>query len=64
MDKFYMLLIELRLFSDATVTREWDRIGSPGQRGIELHETEAQAAEVLETWLKYKRRCGYVVREG
>jgi predicted DNA-binding WGR domain protein len=53
MDKFYMLLIELRVFSDAT-----------GQRGIELHETEAQAAEVLETWLKYKRRRGYVVREG
>lgn len=63
MARFYVLSIEPSLFGDTTLTREWGRIGRSGQRRVELHGSPAEAVEALETWLRRKRRRGYVVRE-
>ena len=38
MARYYVLSIEPSLFGDATLIREWGRIGRPGQRRIELYE--------------------------
>jgi predicted DNA-binding WGR domain protein len=64
MDCYYVLSIETSLFGDATLIREWGRIGRPGQRRVELYENQACAAEALETWLHRKRRRGYLLRGG
>jgi predicted DNA-binding WGR domain protein len=62
MARFYALPIEASLFGDATLIREWGRIGTAGQRKIELHDSEGNAMEVLEMWLRRKQRRGYVAR--
>lgn len=62
MRRFYVLSIEASLFGDATLVREWGRIGQPGRRRVELHETEGRAVESLERWLERKRKRGYRVR--
>jgi predicted DNA-binding WGR domain protein len=62
MARFYVLSIEQSLFGDATLVREWGRIGKPGRRRIEVHENEGRAIESLEKWLRRKRRRGYQVR--
>ena len=62
MSRFYVLSIEQSLFGDATLVREWGRIGRPGRRRIEVHESEGKAVESLERWLQRKRRRGYQVR--
>ena len=49
-------------FGDATLIREWSRIGTAGQRKIELHETQGVAVELLEIWLRRKQRRGYISR--
>ena len=36
MARYYVLSIEPSLFGDVTLVRQWDRIGQPGQRRIEL----------------------------
>jgi predicted DNA-binding WGR domain protein len=51
MARYYVLSIEPSLFGDATLIREWGRIGRPGQRRIELYENQLCAMEALETWL-------------
>jgi predicted DNA-binding WGR domain protein len=61
---YYVLSIETSLFGDASLIREWGRIGRPGQTRIELYETQSKAVEALETWLQRKRRRGYELREG
>ena len=62
MARFYVLSIEASLFGDVALIREWGRIGTAGQRRIELHESEGRAMEALETWLRRKQRRGYVTR--
>jgi predicted DNA-binding WGR domain protein len=62
MARFYVLSIEASLFGDVALIREWGRIGTAGQRRIELHESEGSAMEALETWLRRKQRRGYVTR--
>jgi predicted DNA-binding WGR domain protein len=62
MARFYVLSIEASLFGDAALIREWGRIGTSGQRKIELCESAGRAAEALETWLRRKQRWGYVTR--
>lgn len=62
MSRFYLLSIEPGLFGDATLVREWGRIGKPGRRRIEMHEDEGRAVQSLETWLRRKRRRGYQIR--
>jgi predicted DNA-binding WGR domain protein len=63
MARYYVLAIEPSLFGDATLIREWGRLGRPGQRRVELYENQSRAVEALEIWLSRKRRRGYVVRE-
>ena len=62
MARFYVLSIEESLFGDASLTREWGRIGTKGQRRVELHETKGRAAEALEAWLRRKQQRGYRIR--
>ena len=64
MARYYVLSIEPSLFGDATLIREWGRIGRPGQRRVELYENQSYAVEALETWLQRKRRRGYLLRGG
>ena len=63
MARYYVLSIEPSLFGDATLIREWGRLGRPGQTRIELYETQSKAVEALETWLQRKRRRGYELRD-
>ena len=63
MARYYVLSIEPSLFGDTTLIREWGRIGRPGQKRIELYETQSKAVEALETWLQRKRRRGYELRD-
>jgi predicted DNA-binding WGR domain protein len=62
MARFYVLSIEESLFGDAALIREWGRIGTAGQRKIELHQDQDKAVEALETWLRRKQRRGYQLR--
>jgi len=62
MARFYVLAIEPTLFGDATLVREWGRIGSLGRRRLDLHADMATAAEALDVWLDRKARRGYRVR--
>ena len=62
MARYYVLSIETSLFGDASLIRQWGRIGKPGQTRIELYETQSKAVEALETWLQRKRRRGYLLR--
>ncbi len=64
MARYYVLSIEPSLFGDATLIREWGRIGRPGQRRIELYDSQTRAMEALETWLQRKRQRGYLLRSG
>jgi predicted DNA-binding WGR domain protein len=64
MARYYVLSIEPSLFGDATLIREWGRLGQSGQRRIELYENHSRAVEALETWLQRKRRRGYLLRSG
>jgi predicted DNA-binding WGR domain protein len=62
MARFFILSIEASLFGDAALIREWGRIGTAGQRKVELHAGKGRAAEALETWLRRKQRRGYAIR--
>ena len=62
MARFYALSIEASLFGDATLLRERGRIGTAGQRKIELHDSKETALEALEMWLRRKQSRGYVAR--
>ncbi|MPR12613.1 WGR domain-containing protein [Microvirga tunisiensis] len=64
MARYYVLSIEPSLFGDATLIREWGRLGQSGRRRIELYENQSRAMEALETWLQRKQRRGYVLRGG
>ncbi|WP_201842393.1 WGR domain-containing protein [Microvirga zambiensis] len=64
MARYYVLAIEPSLFGDATLIREWGRLGRSGQRRVELYENQSCAMEALELWLERKRRRGYLVRGG
>jgi predicted DNA-binding WGR domain protein len=64
MARYYELSIKTSLFGDTSLIREWGHIGRPGQKRIELCETQSMAVEALETWLQRKRRRGYALRDG
>ena len=64
MARYYVLSIEPSLFGDATLIREWGRIGRPGRRRVELYENKSCAVEALETWLERKQRRGYLLQGG
>ena len=60
MARFYVLALEPSLFGDTALVREWGRIGHSVQRRLDLFATPELAREALETWLRRKRRRGYV----
>jgi predicted DNA-binding WGR domain protein len=62
MAEFYVLSIGTSLFGDATLIREWGRIGTSGQPKINLHDGEGAALQVLEMYLRRRQRRGYVTR--
>ena len=62
MARYYVLSIEISLFGDAALIREWGCLGRLGQRRVELYENQACAVEALETWLQRKRRRGYLLQ--
>jgi predicted DNA-binding WGR domain protein len=64
MARYYALSIEPSLFGDAALIREWGRLGRPGQRRVELYESQSCAVEALETWLQRKQRRGYLRQGG
>ncbi len=55
-------LIAAQEFGAADLIRESGRIGTAGQRKINLHDSEGAAVEVLEIRLRRKQRRGYVTR--
>jgi predicted DNA-binding WGR domain protein len=57
--RFYMLALERDLFGTIRLVRGWGRIGTRGCELTEEFDTEAEAAEVLETLAAAKRRRGY-----
>ena len=58
MARYDVLSIERSLFGETPLTREWGRIGWPGQRRIALHENYTVLMEALESWLQPECRCG------
>src|SRR5215218_9025227 len=59
MARFYMLAIERDLFGTVRLVRTWGRIGTRGREMAEEFETEAEAAQAMETLAAAKRRRGY-----
>lgn len=59
MARFYTLSIEPDLFGGAALVRRWGRIGTFGQRRIELHGSEDDAVRQFLALLCAKRRRGY-----
>jgi predicted DNA-binding WGR domain protein len=45
MARYYVLSLKPSLFGDATLIREWGRLGRPGQRRVELYENQSCAME-------------------
>ncbi len=62
MHRFYVLSIEPSLFGDATLVREWGRIGRPGRRRVEIYPDQAGALEAMAALLKRRQKRGYVLR--
>lgn len=62
MARFYVLSLEQTLFGDTALVREWGRLGTNGQRRLDLFEARAQANEALESLLGRKLRRGYEKR--
>lgn len=59
MARFYLLSVERSLFGDAVLVREWGRIGTRGQRRLDLYEHEEHAREALARLAASKRGRGY-----
>ena len=55
---FYSLMIERHLFRTVRPVRNWDRIGTSGQKLVEAFASEDEAGETLEAVARSKRR-GY-----
>ncbi len=62
MARYYVLSIEPTLFGCSAMVRQWGRLGSAGQRRINLHARDSDARVDLEAWLARKLRRGYVIR--
>lgn len=59
MRRYYRMEIMSNLFGEASLIREWGRIGSRGQVLIETHPDEGQAINALMKLARAKRRKGY-----
>jgi predicted DNA-binding WGR domain protein len=59
MARYYVLSIEPTLFEEASLVREWGRIGKRGGRRVELHLDTIAARLALESWFARKVKRGY-----
>jgi predicted DNA-binding WGR domain protein len=59
MQRFYALSIQPTLFGEASVMRNWGRIGTKGQCKVETFDDPQQAAHLLARLDRTKRRRGY-----
>lgn len=63
MARFYVLAVEPTLFGEgAALVREWGRLGTIGQRRLDLHQSPSAAGEALDVWLSRKLKRGYAVQ--
>lgn len=62
--RFYALSIEADLFGHVLLVRRWGRIGTQGQRLVEVHETRDCAARRLSHVARVKQGRGYVPLSG
>jgi predicted DNA-binding WGR domain protein len=59
MARFYRLWFGDDLFGNATVIREWGRIGQAGRVRVDFHDNPEDAAAWLARIERTKRRKGY-----
>lgn len=59
MARFYCLSVERTLFGDAALVREWGRIGTRGQRRLDLYADGAEAEAAYAKLAAAKMRRGY-----
>ncbi|MDE1990849.1 MAG: WGR domain-containing protein [Rhizobiaceae bacterium] len=60
MARFYLMTVEPTLFGDSALVRCWGRIGTSGQRKIDLFETQHEAINAFADIMRRKLRKGYV----
>lgn len=59
MARFYALGVEMTLFGEFALVREWGRIGCLGQRRSVIYPTQADAEAALAKLRHVKERRGY-----
>lgn len=59
MRRFYRMSIQRDLFGQASLVREWGRIGTRGQSLVESHGDEGEAVKSLQRLAALKQRRGY-----
>lgn len=59
MARFYSLAIQPTLFGEASVVRDWGRIGTNGRSMIETFDRPEMAEGALARLARAKRRRGY-----
>ncbi len=59
MARFYHVVIEVDLFGDICLTRNWGRIGTNGRDHRQVYGTWNAAAEAMEKLVAAKQRRGY-----
>ena len=59
MQRFYSLSTSPTLFGGAALVREWGRIGSNGQRRVDLYDTEPEARAAKDEFVRMKQARGY-----
>jgi len=59
MSRYYRMVIWRDLFGQASLVREWGRIGSRGQMMVETHADEGLAINALLKLARAKQRKGY-----
>ena len=59
MARFYKLDVQLSLFGEWSLVREWGRIGRAGTVSVEMHPTRGNADMALITKWAEKRKRGY-----
>ena len=61
MRRYYRMAIHCDLFGQASLVREWGRIGSRGQMMVETHPDEGRAINALMKLARTKQRKGYAL---
>jgi predicted DNA-binding WGR domain protein len=64
MARFYSVAVQLTLFGDWSLQREWGRIGSAGRLVSTEYASESDAVIAMARVLEAKRRRGYSIGVG